>query len=140
MTRQDFIDQIKRHEGYRDHVYRDTEGHLTGGWGHAFLEGSTLPPGACESLFNYDIAIAVGGFASLELGDIGTVRRYAFINMIFNLGITKLLEFKKMIAAARTGDWETAAMEMLNSKWADQVGSRATELSEIVRTGIYSMK
>lgn len=135
MTRAEFITQLKRHEGFRDRVYRDTEGHLTGGWGHAFLEGSPLPLNVCEALFNYDVAMAVGGFASLDLGDIGPVRRYAFINMVFNMGLTKLMGFKDTLAAARARDWETAAKEMLDSKWARQVGRRAVELAEMVRTG-----
>lgn len=31
--------------------------------------------------------------------------------------------------------WNDAAFEMLNSKWATQVGDRAIELADIVRLG-----
>jgi len=31
------------------------------------------------------------------------------------------------------GDWPTAANEMLDSRWARQVGRRATELADIIR-------
>ena len=49
-------------------------------------------------------------------------------NMCFNLGITRLLKFRKFLAALEAGDFETAGEEMMDSKWATQVGARATRL------------
>jgi lysozyme len=60
------------------------------------------------------------------------------INMAFNLGLTKLRQFKMMWAAIEDNDFEVAAQEMLNSKWASDVGKRALELSEQMRTGLYN--
>ena len=51
----DFIDQLKRHEGYRGEVYLDTEGVPTGGWGHAFLPGSRIPTEVAERLLRHDL-------------------------------------------------------------------------------------
>jgi lysozyme len=61
----------------------------------------------------------------------------ARVNMIFNLGISRFKGFKKMIAAIVVGNFERAAEEMLNSKWADQVGPRARELARMMRMGSY---
>ena len=40
-----------------------------------------------------------------------------------------------MISALESHDYSLAAKEMLNSKWAEQVGERATQLAHIIATG-----
>ena len=55
--------------------------------------------------------------------------------MCFNLGYPRLSKFKKFLAAARNEDWETAADEMMDSKWATQVGDRAVRLREKMLNG-----
>ena len=128
---------IKKHEGYRDSIYYDTVGVPTGGYGHAFLPGSSLPKDIWDEIFLYDYNIAVSDYYSLEL-DLDPVRRAVIVNMIFNLGISKFLGFRKTLVYVRAGEYEKAAKEMLNSKWAGQVGRRATELAKMMRTGEYN--
>ena len=53
-------------------------------------------------------------------------------NMCFNLGITRLLKFKKFLAAMEENKWDKAAVEMLDSRWAIQVGPRAIRLKDRV--------
>lgn len=67
--------------------------------------------------------------------ELNAPRQVAIIDMLFDLGLPKLLSFKKMINALNEHDYETAAKEMLDSKWARQVGDRAKELAKIVETG-----
>jgi lysozyme len=55
--------------------------------------------------------------------------------MAYNLGLTKLLGFKKMIAAIKRKDYSAAAVEMLDSKWHIDVGDRAVELARIMEEG-----
>ncbi|MFQ5421037.1 MAG: hypothetical protein ACE5EY_11830, partial [Anaerolineae bacterium] len=57
------------------------------------------------------------------------------INMAFNLGRTRLARFGKMWAAIHIGDYALAAEEMLDSRWARQVGERAHRLAEMMRDG-----
>jgi lysozyme len=57
------------------------------------------------------------------------------IDMCFNLGIGGLLEFKNTLASIQSGDYQKASEQMLQSKWATQVGNRATELSEMMKEG-----
>lgn len=59
----------------------------------------------------------------------------ALLDMAFNLGY-RLSGFRKMFAALKAGDYKEAAREMLDSKWATQVGSRAQELAEMVREAL----
>jgi lysozyme len=125
---------IRKHEGYREGVYYDTVGVPTGGYGHAFLPGSKLPKDTWEQIFLYDYNLAVSDYYYLDL-DLDPVRRAVMVDMLFNLGLPKLLKFKNTLAAIRQGDYERAARAMLNSKWARQVKSRAKQLSEMMRTG-----
>ena len=54
------------------------------------------------------------------------------VDMAFNMGY-RLKSFRRMFAALRRGDFEEAAKEMLDSKWATQVGRRAENLAEIMK-------
>ena len=56
-------------------------------------------------------------------------------NMCFNLGITRLLKFKKFLGALESKDYKTASEEMMDSRWATQVGPRADRLKQRVSNG-----
>ena len=62
-------------------------------------------------------------------------RQRVMVNMCFNLGLSRLLGFEKFLAAMEAGDWETAGIEMLDSKWAVQVGNRSERLKDLVVGG-----
>ena len=38
-----------------------------------------------------------------------------------------------MIAAIKAGDWDRAAIEALDSRWAAQTGRRATDIAAMLR-------
>lgn len=139
MTDQEFLDQLTRHEGYRKSAYQDSLGYWTIGIGRLidkkFKAGLTLVE--AQYLLQNDVDRCAG-----ELNDrlpwwqtLTPNRRYVLLNMCFNLGITKLLGFKNTLAMVQRGDYNGAAKGMLQSAWAKQVGSRATELSEQMRQG-----
>lgn len=58
--------------------------------------------------------------------------KIVLISMAFNMGMSGLLGFKKTLKMIEMGDYKSASVEMLDSKWAKQVGSRAVELSEML--------
>ena len=60
--------------------------------------------------------------------------KIALIDMIFNLGKTRFLTFKKMIAAIREGDFVRAAEEAKNSRWCRQVGERCEDVYRMLTT------
>ncbi len=62
-------------------------------------------------------------------------RQKALIDMMFNLGYTRLGKFIKMRKAIANGDYAEAASQMLDSKWAKQVKGRATTLAEMMHDG-----
>lgn len=130
--------RIKEHEGFRDRVYLDTEGKLTCGWGHYLWAGSKVPLAACEEFFKQDLADAVSSFSTIPpvfRKRLNPARARVITEMIFNMNVAKVLQFREMWKAIEMGDFERAADEMLRSKWAEQVKSRADTLAEIMRTG-----
>jgi len=126
---------IRADEGYSSTLYLDTEGILTGGYGHAFILGSELPFDVCNKLLWHDIRRAYERYETLGL-TLSENREAVVINMIFNLGLRGFSTFKRMIAAIKKEDWEKAADEILDSKYAGQVKGRADRLSKMMRHGI----
>jgi lysozyme len=60
-------------------------------------------------------------------------RQMVLADMCFNMGIKRLLGFKKTLTAMQGGRYEAAAVEMLDSLWAKQVGKRAITLAEMMK-------
>jgi len=63
------------------------------------------------------------------------VRRDVILDMAFNLGVASLMRFRKTLAYVEDGKFEAASVEMLRSRWKDQVGDRATRLSKMMASG-----
>lgn len=137
MNHDELKKQLVRHEGMRLKPYKDSVGKLTIGIGRN-LDDVGISTAEALLMCDNDIARvmahldrALPWWRNLD----GDKRRQALANMCFNLGIGRLLEFEKALEAMRTGNWAAAAREMLDSKWASQVGNRATELSDMMRKG-----
>jgi len=131
-------ERIKGHEGYSNEVYRDTLGNLTVGYGHLLSEGSVVPDHVCHLLFDYDLAMAISDFMRLPkstIDHLNKARRSVIVEMIFNMGLPKVIQFVKMWEAIKSNDFNKAADEMLDSNWARQVKSRALVLANIMRSG-----
>lgn len=140
-------EQLKRHEGDKWEIYICPAGHPTFGVGHKITAadpefgnpvGSRVSRARVEEVLRKDISIAEDDFVSLcEAHDIKPRRmpsrvESAIINMAFNIGRSRLAGFKRMWAALAAEDYAMAAREMLDSRWAKQVGNRATELARQV--------
>jgi lysozyme len=131
-------EMLIRHEEKRLFLYRCTSGKLTIGVGHN-IEDNGLTDKVVMMILDDDITEAVKQlhFHFHWFQELDNVRQDALIDMVFNLGIGRFLSFKKTISALSAGDYNNAAAEMLQSQWVQQVGNRAVELSEMVRTGEY---
>ena len=69
------------------------------------------------------------------VAELDSVRQLVLVDMAFNMGVPRLRGFKKMWAAIHEGDYQTAAKEMLDSRWANQVKSRSTILANMMHVG-----
>lgn len=127
--------RIRRHEGLSYLPYKCPTGHLTIGYGHNLEHGISLE--AAELLLKQDIEIAAKQVkkAFIWWPKLTEARQYVLVDMCFNMGISRLCGFKKMLAAVEAGDYKTASKEMLDSRWAFQVKRRAIELAEIMKKG-----
>jgi lysozyme len=56
------------------------------------------------------------------------------IDLVFNMGINTFMSFRKTRAFMELGEWEQAGEELLNSKYAEQVGRRAIFNSEELKS------
>lgn len=127
------IKQIMIDEGFRSHPYRCTEGYLTIGF------GLNLDAGISEDLARTILAEQLHAKVTELRQKMPNFDGYPdevkniLSNMAFNLGVTGLLKFKKMIAALDLSMYDTAANEMLDSKWARQVPNRANRLADRMR-------
>jgi lysozyme len=124
-------EQLKKHEGFRPLPYEDTRGYLTIGY------GTKLPitEEEAEMLLMKrlkDKAVLLAKKEPIFL-TLPTSVKNAILNMAYQMGISGVLKFKKMWAALKEGDYEKAAEEMLDSRWAKQTPNRAKKLAEVVR-------
>lgn len=130
---------LQKHEGFRAKPYKCTSGKLTIGYGRNLDDVGISKDEALQLLAN-DIRKC---FTQLHdrytwFRTLDSVRQEVLVNMCFNMGIAALSKFHNMIAHLTLGQFTQAAIEILESKYADQVGSRAKELAHMMETGKYS--
>ncbi|WMM36554.1 lysozyme [Pseudoalteromonas phage PS_L5] len=136
MNKTKLAEQLKKHEGLKLKPYTDTVGKLTLGIGRN-LEDKGITEQEALFMLNNDVGYFYKKITK-ELPwikNLDDARQNVLVNMAFNLGVNGLLSFKNMLTAVATCNFKLASEEMLNSKWAKQVGNRAVELSEQMRTG-----
>jgi len=128
-------DMLIRHEGLMLKPYRDSVNKLTIGVGRN-LDDVGISRDEAIYLLKNDLQKVVAQAKQFPWYDkLSNPRKQVVLNMIFNLGITRFSQFRKTIGFIANGDYTAAAKEMLDSKWAKQVGNRATELAEIMERG-----
>ena len=123
---------LHEEEGYRRFMYLDTEGIPTIGYGRN-LKDVGINPIEAEFLLRNDMQSALIAAASFPwFDDLSDLRKAVIVDMIFNMGLPRFKTFKKLIRAVEKKDYPGAAIEMLDSKWAKQVGDRANKLAYIM--------
>jgi len=135
------LEMLKRHEGVEKFAYRCSENKMTIGVGRNIDKhgGLGLADDEIDYLLQNDIDRVVSELDNVYewFSDLDTVRQDAMVDISFNLGQTRLRDFKKALAAMAGGDWSEAADQFMDSRWSGQVGNRAKELTEMIRTGQY---
>jgi len=129
----DTAERIAKNEGYRRNKYLDSEGIETIGFGFNLEQGFDVTES--RMILNYRIE-KIKNQLTFKLDYFITFPsevQSVLVEMAYNLGVHGVLQFCKTINYLIAEDYEKASIEMLDSKWADQVGDRAVRLSEIIR-------
>ena len=142
--KQKVIDQLKIDEGIVYEIYKDHLGYPTFGIGHLVLDsdpeygqevGTPVSEERCLEVFDHDLEVTVNECKVLfpdfdeKLDEVQEI----LINMMFNMGRTRLSKFKKFIGALNEENYDEAANQMMDSRWYHQVGNRSVRLVERMR-------
>jgi len=135
---------LERDEGCVYEIYLDHLGYPTFGIGHLITGsdpesgeavGTKISEDRVQQVFNSDIDCVIDDCdrAFDDFGSLPEGVQLVIANMIFNLGLPRFNKFKKMIRAINLGDWQSAADQMIDSKWYQQVTARARRLESVMR-------
>lgn len=130
------VEDLKSDEGWRPFAYQDHLGFWTIGYGFLIDErkGGALPLKIAEQWLVYAVTQRWNDLVNIYpwLNDQpGRVQR-AVGNMAYQLGVTGVGNFTKMLNALESGDRKTAAIEALDSKWATQTPERAKRVAKMI--------
>ena len=156
-SRENFVNKLIAHEGLRLQVYQDTLGIDTIGIGRNLedrgitdeeLDWMDMP--SMDAVYEHGISEADAMYLAQNdvqiveeellrahpcVEDLDAVRQLVVMDMAFNMGVPRLCKFKKMWNAIHEKKFDLAAKEMLDSRWATQVKSRAVKLSNAMHNG-----
>ena len=135
------LESVKKHEGFRDVVYRDTLNKRTVGYGHLCVEdhwedGKKYDKKYLEDILEKDLQYAInqgeGMCKDLKISD---GAKFLIIEMIFQLGSAGVQKFRKMWEALKEDppNYFEAHVQMLDSRWAKQTPARAREMAETMQ-------
>jgi GH24 family phage-related lysozyme (muramidase) len=127
--------RAKLGEGFRAHKYLDPRGFETIGYGFNIDAG--ISPFAAAALLRAQLTereqLLSACWWAHALDD---VRMSVVIEISFNVGLSGLLHFPKMLAAIGAKNWDAAHAECLDSDAARELPARYNVLAEILRTGV----
>jgi len=153
MLMMNLIEQLKEHEGFRSNYYQCSADKKTIGYGRNVddnpfsekelkilgrdcFDDKQLTEDEAELLLINDVNEVTALIKDhLPWASLNDARKAVCINMAFNLGVSGFFKFKNMIRALNHQCYKEAAIEMLDSRWAKQVGGRAEQLAMQMSTG-----
>ena len=132
-------EELTEDEGCKYEIYLDHLGYPTFGIGHLVRDddpehGEEVGPPVSEdrviAAFESDIETVLSDCNKLysDFADLPEETQLIIANMMFNLGYPRLSAFKGMKRGVDSRDWNTAADEMVDSRWYKQVTNRAERL------------
>lgn len=142
--------RLELEEGERHFPYRDSRGIWTIGVGHNIEADPVMKPdlntlmktGLSEdqirSILDLDVAKAEKSLFSTYpwAANLDEARREVLVDMTFNMGINKLMQFHNSLMEIQSGEYHAAAARLAQSEWYREVGSRAVHLCQILDTGV----
>jgi lysozyme len=137
---------LGREEGFRNVPYLCSEGFVTIGFGTKLHKSKGLDPedfpirvsrGMAEEWLHSEVALKDVKLMRSPMGNVhfhlDDDRRAIIISMAYQMGTSGVLRFKNMWSALKAGDYNLAADEMLDSRWAAQTPERAGRHARVMR-------
>ena len=152
----EFVEMIVKHEGIVLEPYRDILGISTIGIGRNLEDGGITDAELEYIGKTHEDILKVGltreeayylcrnDISNVEkellerkpiVNQLDQVRQMCLVDMGFNMGVPRLMKFVKMWGAIEVGDFYEASNQMLDSRWAKQVGKRSEHLAQMMRAG-----
>ena len=133
IDRDRILGSIRGHEGVRLTAYRDTVGVLTIGYGHTkdVREGQTCTLPQADAWLESDVDVAHGELVA-NLPWVEALPQAAYEGLVeaaFQLGVPRLLRFRRMLEAVRNRKWALACVEAYDSRWSKQTPNRVLHLA-----------
>ena len=130
----ELLEAVKLSEGFRDKVYKCTEGYDTIGYGFA-VKDLVMDEDVSEMILRRKLDALIDRVNT----------RFPFVKkmpeegqdviyeMCYQLGVSGVSKFKKTLVYLENKEYRMAASEMLDSKWHRQTPNRSQRLSDIIR-------
>jgi lysozyme len=128
--------ELMRDEGVKLKPYRCTAGKLTIGVGRN-IEDNGISNEEAAFMLKADIKNCERDLDILLPGwkNFSDTRQRVLLNMMFNMGRSRLSGFAKFLTCLKMNDFTGAADQMMDSAWAKQVGQRAVRLRDMMLRG-----
>lgn len=131
------IEDIKSEEGFSDMPYKDSRGFPTIGYG-TLLPLTNIE---CEWLLEHRLNALKQELNQAVKKDYRqlSISQDAWDildNMAYQMGVPRLMQFKRMWSALNDKNYSLASDEMLDSQWASQTPQRANRLAIKMRSVI----
>jgi len=138
----ELIKRIKRGEGLKLTLYKDSLGYATIGWGRLLdpRKNGHISADEAELMLKNDIAACkneLSGLSWYEIQD--DVRKGVLVELTFNMGLENLIGFKHMLDALKIKDYKAASEALLDSLWAKQIQpTRVADIRYRLEHGVYA--
>ena len=129
------IENIKESEGFVEHVYNDSLGIPTIGYGFA-IKDLILDKDIAEQILTRKVKDLIAR-VDRKFDWFNTapdIIKEVVVELVYQLGLAGFSKFKKTISYLEKENYLEASKEMLDSKWARQTPNRAKKLSKIVES------
>lgn len=129
----DLKERIKKNEGFREEVYIDSLGYPTFGYGSRKIREKYADLNMQDDL--KECISLIEKYVEKEGISIDEFRIGILSEMVYQLGYSGVLKFKKMWKAIKDMNYDIASAEMKNSLWFKQTPIRAGDLALKMKRG-----
>jgi lysozyme len=149
------LQRLMLNEGMRNKAYYDTKGKLTIGIGRNLDDNPLTQEEICyighnargKAITNEQACyLCRNNIASVKADldkylpwwrDLNIDRQFVMIDLMYNLGLKTFMTFRKTLSSIAQGYYITAGDQLMQSKYAKQVGIRARRNAYALKTGIW---